>query len=113
LIQREISCVILVVRGGCAEKNTVSAWYHVSCHEAQSSKQKIPTSSEKYRSSKGQGGTSPWKASCFWSKMKEFLGESSWSVEMLHFLLLSPVLLVSPLRFMTAYVIPGLEAMYM
>jgi hypothetical protein len=50
-------------------------------------------SCEKYRSSKGQGGTSPWKASCFWSKMKEFLRESSWSVEVVHFLLFSPVLL--------------------
>ena len=85
------------------------AWYHVSCHEAQSSKQEISTSSEKYRSSKGQGGTSPWKASCFWSKMKEFLRESSWSIEMMHFLLFSPVLLVSTLRFMTAYVTLGLE----
>jgi hypothetical protein len=62
---------------------------------------------EKYRSSKGQGGTSLWEASCFWSKMEEFLRESSWSVEVVLFLLFSPVLLVSTLRFMTAYVTPG------
>jgi hypothetical protein len=45
------------------------------------------------------------------SEKKDFLRESSWRVEVMHFLLFSPVLLVSTLRFMTAYVIPGqLEA---
>ena len=39
--------------------------------------------------------------------MKDFLRESSWSVEVVHFLLFSPVLLVSTLRFMTAYVTLG------
>ena len=40
--------------------------------------------------------------------MKDFLKESSWNVEVVHFLLFSPVLLVSTLRFMTAYVTLGL-----
>ena len=37
-----------------------------------------------------------------------FIRESSWRVEVVHFLLFSPILLVSTLRFLTAYVIPGL-----
>jgi hypothetical protein len=56
----------------------------------------------------GQGGAFSWEASCFQSKMKDFLRESFWSVEVMHFLLFSPDLLVSPLRFMTAYVTLGL-----
>ena len=39
--------------------------------------------------------------------MKDFLRESSWSVEAVRFLLFSLVLLVSTLRFMVAYVRPG------
>src|ERR1700693_10055 len=62
---------------------------------------------EKCRSSEGQEGVFPWEVSCFSSKMKDFLRESSWNVEVMHFLLFSPVLLVSTLRFMTAYVTPG------
>ena len=80
---------------------------HVHCHKAQRSKQEISTSREKYRSCMGQGGAFSWEASCFQSKMKDFLRESFWSVEVMHFLLFSPVLLVATLRFMTAYVIPG------
>src|SRR5947208_2421000 len=49
-----------------------------------------------------------WKVSCFSSKMQDFLRGSSWSVEVMRFLLFSPVLLVATLRFMTAYVTPGL-----
>src|ERR1700693_2399909 len=65
---------------------------------------------EKCRSSEGQEGVFPWEVSCFSSKMKDFLRESSWNVEVMHFLLFSPVLLVSTLRFMTAYVTPGQPA---
>jgi hypothetical protein len=41
------------------------------------------------------------------SKKKFFHEESPWDVEMMHFLLFSPVLLVPTLRFMTAYVALG------
>jgi hypothetical protein len=66
---REKGQIACVPHGSYTRKTTMhpafQALCHVSWNFAQSSKQEIPASSEKYRSSKGPGGAFPWEVSCF------------------------------------------------